>query len=47
MSMTAPRRLVGGFRTGFVLFTKQAVTQTITGHPIFVGKTEQLTGRQL
>ena len=45
MSMTAPGRLVEGFRTNFVLFTMRAVTLTLTGHPIFLGKTEPMTGR--
>ena len=47
MSMTAPGRLVGEFRTDFVLFTIRAVTQTLTGYPIFLGKTEPMTGRKL
>jgi hypothetical protein len=46
MSVTDPRRLVGRFRTGLVLLTVQAVTQTLTGHPIFPRETEPMTGRQ-
>jgi hypothetical protein len=46
MSMTTPRPLLGVFRTDFVLLTVQAVTQTLTGHPNFPGKTEPMTGRE-
>jgi hypothetical protein len=46
MSVTVPRPLVGRFRTDLVLLTVQAVTQRLTGHPIFLVKTEPMTGRQ-
>ena len=46
MSMTAPGRLLEEFRTDFMLFTIRAVTLTLTGHPIFPGKTEPMTGRE-
>jgi hypothetical protein len=45
MSVTDPRQLVGRFRTDLVLLTVQAVTQRLTGHPRFPGKTEPMTGR--
>jgi len=45
MSVTRPRRLVGVFRTDFVLFTMRAVTPTLIGHPIFLENTEPMTGR--
>lgn len=46
MSVTGPRPLVGVFRTDLVLLTVRAVTQGFTGHPIFLGKTVLMTGRQ-
>jgi len=45
MSVTATRRLAGGFRTDRVLFTMPAVTPALIGHPIFLGMAEPMTGR--
>jgi len=45
MSMTAPRPLLGVFRTDFVLFTIGAVTLAVTGHPTLVRTIEPMTGR--